>query len=125
MSIFNRKKRVIGTYMGEPVKDESIGVDYEEVLSFLASVNQADFDKIIKVARIYRDADIAVAKVTGLKTEQVPSIFETNKITDHKHAEKVAKSLLDEDDELEAAFLDDDEPVPPNKSKAGKGNKAG
>lgn len=119
MGIFNKKA----------IKDlppllstaEIEGANYDQVLDFLVSVNDADFDKIIKVAGLYRKTHCDVADVTGLKLEAVPSIFETQTVPPQvvgtpivgtpggdKLPDTEAGDFL-ADDDLANAFLDDTE----------------
>ena len=100
------------------------GASYDQVLDFLVSVNKDDFDKIIKVAGLYRKTHCDVAKVTGLTAEPQPSIFEDQTIAPQvagtplvttpgaKAPDTEAGDFLTDDD-LNNAFLDDDEPTPP------------
>lgn len=87
------------------------GATYDQVIDFLVAVNDKDYQKIIKVADIYRAANVDVARASGVKLEPANSIFERQTMPIVKHGQD-EPNLLDEDDELTAAFLgsEDDEP---------------
>lgn len=126
MSIFgNKKKR--STYMGEPIGQEPTVANYDQVVDFLVSVNDKDYQKIIKVANIYRDANVEVAKATGVKQEPVQSIFARQTVPAVNLGDQPGHSFLDEDDELVKAFAgsepDEPEVKPTTKPKKGRGSK--
>lgn len=108
--MFGRKSN----YDEKPAQEPQ-GATYDQVIDFLVAVNDKDYQKIIKVADIHRAANVDVAKATGVKAETTPSIFERNTVPVIKHSQD-EPNLLDEDDELVAAFLgsEDDEPEPAN-----------
>lgn len=117
MGLFGSKKTVkeLPPLFSEAEID---GATYDQVLDFLVSVNNDDYKKIIRVADLYRKTHCEVAKVTGLATDPQPSIFEQQPVAAPAApvapaTDTEAGNFLDGDDDLAAAFLDDDEPTPP------------
>lgn len=108
MSLFGNKKKYEQAKGAAP---SPAGASYDQVIDFMVFVNEKDHQKIIKVVEIYRKANIEVARATGVKPEPVPSIFKHQTVP----AQPAAPSLLEDDDELVAAFegSEDDEPVTP------------
>ena len=49
-------------------------VDYDSVLNYLVGLGRRDYDKIFKVADIYRKTNDDAAKVLGVKNEPVTAI---------------------------------------------------
>lgn len=93
-------------------ESEISGATYDQVQDFLVAVNDGDFDKIIQVAKIYRQANKDVAAATGMEFETQPSIFERQEApaVTIPETDTEAGNFLDNDDDLAAAFLNDDEP---------------
>lgn len=118
MSIFGKKQpKELPPLFSETEID---GATYDQVMDFLVSVNNDDYKKIIKVADAYRKTHCDVAKITGIEQEAQPSIFElqspqaaSTAATAPKATDTEAGDFLDGDDDLTAAFLDDDEPATP------------
>lgn len=129
--LFKKPKKELPPLMTEADWNEPTA-SYDQVLDFLVAVNKSDFEKIIKVANLHRKANCDVAKITGMKHEPVPSIFDRQTVPERTIEPDVpdteAGNFLDEDDELNAAFLNDDDQhidhITP-KSKAGKNNRRG
>lgn len=113
MQLFGNKKKEL-----PPLAEvAATGASYEQVVDFLVGLNKSDFDKVIKVANIYRAAEQEVAKTTGMKQEQVPPLFKTQAT---KPLLSPGVVDLDDDDELIAAFEGsepDEPPIPVKKSK--------
>ena len=51
-------------------------VNYEQTINYLTGLSRTDFDKIVKVAGIYRVANKEAAKIIGIKEEPTASIQE-------------------------------------------------
>lgn len=51
-------------------------VNYEQTINYLTGLSRSDFDKIVKVAGIYRAANKEAAKIIGIKEEPTASIQE-------------------------------------------------
>lgn len=90
MGIFNKKPAHI------------CEISYDDVVTYLRDLEQADYNKILKVVNIYRDADKKVKKILNIK-EQPADDF-----------------LLDGDDTELGNFLEDE---PPTKVKINKTEK--
>lgn len=118
MSIFGKKQpKELPPLFSETEID---GATYDQVMDFLVSVNDDDYKKIIKVADTYRKTHCDVAKITGIEQQAQPSIFELQTqparpvaATAPKATDTEAGNFLDEDDDLTAAFMDDEAPTPP------------
>lgn len=93
---------------------EIYGATYDQVIDFLVAVNDKDYQKIVKVADAHRANAAEVAKITGIKYGPVPSIFEQQTV-----APVTAPGTVDDDD-LDLAFLTDDEPAAPKPVKRTK-----
>lgn len=115
MGIFNKKSaKELPPLFSEA---ELNGASYEQVIDFLVAVNNDDFKKVIKVAELQRKAHADMAKVTGLAQDEPQSIFDLQTIearaVAHNKTDTEAGNFLDDDDDLTAAFMDDDAPVLP------------
>lgn len=98
------------------------GATYDQVVDFLVSVNDRDYQKIKRVVDIYRAANVEVAKATGVRSEPANSIFakQTVPAVNLAPSDTDVGNFLEDDDELTAAFLEDDEPAPKPKARRGK-----
>lgn len=102
MDLFKRKKQhdlapgSIWATQPEPV------VDYNSVVDWLTGLSSEDYDKVFKVANIYRTAEIDAALALDVKVE--PSTF----------------IVQPEEPELEIPFLEDE----PKHKKVTKNGKA-
>lgn len=119
MGIFDKKTNDLPALLSDDELQAPAG--YEQVLDFLVAINGADFNKVIKVANVYRSANKDVALVTGLEVDEPTSIFEKQTAPPVTMPDTDAGNFLDDDDELSAAFLDD-EPAPRPSPKAKKVN---
>ena len=75
-------------------------ISYDDVVTYLRDLEQADYSKILKVVSTYREADKKVKKILNIKDEPVDTQLD---------------NLLDDDTSL-GNFLDD-EPAPKPKAK--------
>lgn len=67
------------------IEDEEIDPIYDEELEtieYLRSLDKKDYDKIIKKAEIYREADEAVAKLDGKKAAKKAQELLENEYTE-------------------------------------------
>lgn len=80
-------------------------VNFDTVLDYLVGLNRYDFDRIIKVAGIYRAANKDAFKVLGVKDEPTAVITKETR----------EKLVLTDSDEI--SFMLDDEPALPKKPK--------
>jgi len=98
MRLFNKKS--------EPVVETS----YDDVVTYLRDLEQADYTKIIKVVETYRDADKKVKKILGIKNTP-----------DADPDDDIAAAFLDDDDDTTAGnFLEDELPTKEPKKPAKK-----
>lgn len=113
-SLKNRKAKKTLTELPGILKPEN-PVNYNSVLDYLTGLSKEDYTKMIKSANIYRDANAKVAKVVGVEDEPTHQLL-PEKPSDEQ-IDKDLDNLLEADD-LETAFLDDDEPEAPKKPQA-------
>lgn len=97
MGIFNNKKtnRLASIMQATPVEP---AVNHQSVLDYLISLEKTDFDKLFKVANVYRTADKEAARILGVKPNQ--------DLTLDDNLETQENILTDVDEELDAAFLE-------------------
>lgn len=55
MGLFGNKKKVTGTYFGEPLFEDD-PVNYEQALAYLVGLSDEDYVKVMDVAGIHRKA---------------------------------------------------------------------
>jgi hypothetical protein len=73
------------TTVSATIEDEEIDPIYDEELEtieYLRSLDKKDYDKIIKKAEIYREADEAVAKLDGKKAAKKAQELLENEYTE-------------------------------------------
>lgn len=73
------------TAVSATIEDEEIDPIYDEELEtieYLRSLDKKDYDKIIKKAEIYREADEAVAKLDGKKAAKKAQELLENEYTE-------------------------------------------
>lgn len=73
------------TTVSTTIEDEEIDPIYDEELEtieYLRSLDKKDYDKIIKKAEIYREADEAVAKLDGKKAAKKAQELLENEYTE-------------------------------------------
>lgn len=96
MGLFNKKPA--------PVAE----VGYQDVVDYLRDLEQADYAKILKVVKTYREADKKVKKILGIKE---------NAVTDPATADDLAADILSDDDTELGNFLEDEPPKPKKAAK--------
>lgn len=91
--------------------------NYDTVLEWLIGLSRAEYNKVLKVAEIHRKANQDAAAALGIANEPTTSI---NPPSDKPKLSDLPKNfILDDDDELAKAFLDDE----PKKVKINKTEK--
>lgn len=65
-------------------------VNYDSVLDYLVGLDSKEYDKLLKVAVIYRDANKSAAKVLGVKDQP------TTKLKDDKPTDDEVGAALDQ-----------------------------
>lgn len=111
MGFFDRKKHEL-----PPLMDEAdIIPPYNVVLEYLVGLSADDYEKVIKVAGIYRQADQDACDALG-KPNEPTTFIEPPKLSDSRFTDDDGRinidktnSLVDDDDELNKAFPDDDD----------------
>lgn len=107
----------------EIFEQQQPAANYSTSLDWLLGLSDKEYAKMIKVVEIYRKANSDTAKALGIKTEPTsflpqPDNTETvpqdvNHLSPNSSQPAPASDdFLDDDDDLAAAFLDD-EPTPP------------
>ena len=83
------------------IAPEPVGIGYNEVLDYLVSLHDDDYEKLLKVANIYRRAERQVADVLNQASADTPEAAEK--------PEQKANSENSEADEIIDSFLETDE----------------
>ena len=86
------------------IAPEPVGIGYNEVLDYLVSLHDDDYEKLLKVANIYRRAERQVADVLNQANTEAPEIAEKpepKQDSDSSEADEIIDSFL-ETDEAEA-----------------------
>lgn len=111
MSLFKKSKDGAKPVSQILVQQED-PVNYNSVLDYLVGLSKREYDKIIKVSVIYREANVAAAKVLGVKDEP------TTTLKDESPADEAIEEALDEALEAEGGLIiDEDAPLEPEKPK--------
>lgn len=79
-------------------------VNYDSVLDYLVGLSKFDYEKLIKVSNIYRNANKDAARVLGVRDQP------TTQLKEEKPTEGAVDAALDnmlQQDDLTTAFLDD------------------
>ncbi len=112
MGLFGKDKR---SNVPEMVLDDEqpIGeaANYNTVIDYLVGLSKEDYEKVGKVAVIYREANLEACAALGVDCE--PTSFITAPKAEMPEEDEVDEML---DDELAAAFLED-EPKPTKKKR--------
>ena len=90
-------------YQLEPPVIQNV-VDYDSVLNYLVGLGRRDYNKIFKVADIYRKANDEAAKVLSVKNEPVTAIKENE--PEQTATDDDLDLLMD--DVLPAEFIEDE-----------------
>lgn len=83
---------------------EPTGLGYNEVLDYLVSLHDDDYEKLLKVANIYRRAERQVADVLNQANTEAPEVAEKpepKQDGENSEADEIIDSFL-ETDETEA-----------------------
>ena len=86
------------------IAPEPVGIGYNEVLDYLVSLHDDDYEKLLKVANIYRRAERQVADVLNQASADTPEATEKpepKQDSDSSEADEIIDSFL-ETDEAEA-----------------------
>ena len=74
MCIFKKRRDWKDIFSNDQVAKQK--VNYEQTINYLTGLSRSDFDKIVKVAGIYRVANKEASKIIGIKEEPTVSIQE-------------------------------------------------
>lgn len=111
MSLFGKKQPELPANFLDDEPAEAAGVDHKSVLDYLLQLKTEDYDKLLKLAGIYRKAN----KEAGALIPQ----YDPDKAPEAPAApEAEDDALLLDDDDLSTAFLEDE----PKKGKKVKVN---
>jgi hypothetical protein len=109
MGLFSkRKKPLLGALLTEEEMQPVDPVNFDSVQAYLVGLSRQDYDKMLKVSAIYREANKNTAKILGVKDEPTTSIKEEIEPPEVSEKPPVDPEL---EAEIDAAFLDDDEIV--------------
>lgn len=88
-------------------------VNYDSVLDWLLGLSKQDYDKMLKVVTIYRDANMSAAKVLKVKDQATTQLIPA-KLTDDEMEEQLDALLETDPADLKAA-IEAEQPAPENK----------
>lgn len=124
MGLFDKKTKELPPLMTAADFEPIPAIDYNSALEYLVGLSDEDYKKVIKCAEINRKAYDDQCKVLGKANE--PSTFiNPPEMQVMEVTEIVPKTILEEDDDISAAFLEDDDPgfIPTKRKKAVDGVK--
>jgi hypothetical protein len=87
-----------------PFMAEQDPVNYDSVLDYLVGLDAREYDKLLKVAVIYRDANKSAAKVLGVK-DQPTTKLKDDILTDDEMESALDGLLETHPDDLKDAML--------------------
>lgn len=93
--------------------------NYNTALEYLLGLSDKDYETITKVAAIHRQANKDAAEILGLPDDPVTFIHppQPELVDTLGHTVSTPSTMLDEDDDLSQAFLEDEPKA--KKAKAG------
>lgn len=91
MGLFAKKKKINDVELS-PVLQPEDPVNYNSVVDYLVGLSRYDYDKLLKVANIYRDANKSAAKVLGVNNEPTTAIV-SEKPTDEEMEDALDQAL--------------------------------
>lgn len=102
MALFGKNQPELPANFVEEQPEVADGVDHNSVLDYLLQLKTEDYDKLLKLAGIYRQAN----KEAG---ELIPQ-YDPDKAPEVPAPETASEDEVDQmlDDELSAAFLEDE-----------------
>lgn len=126
MALFGKKQPELPENFLDDEPEMASGIDHNSVLDYLLQLTTADYDKLLKLTNIYRDANKQAGE---LIPQYDPDRAETVEVQEFGKSETIVvrtgTSSEDEDeidkmldDELAAAFIEDE----PKTSKKAKSN---
>ena len=83
------------------IAPEPVGIGYNEVLDYLVALPDDDYEKLLKVANIYRRAERQVADVLNQANTEAPEIAEKpepKQDSENSEAEEIIDSFLETDE---------------------------
>lgn len=92
-------------------------VNYDSVLDWLLGLSKADYEKMLKVVTIYRDANTSAAKVLKVKDAATTQLKEPT-LTDEEIDEGLNTLLETPVDDLKAAIVNEPETAENKKEQA-------
>lgn len=112
------KDKLFGKREAQPVEIPAIlqpenPVNYDSVLDWLLGLSKQDYDKMLKVVTIYRDANMSAAKVLKVKDQATTQLIPA-KLTDDEMDDALDQLMETNPDDLKAAIANE-QPAPENK----------
>ncbi len=92
-------------------------VNYDSVLDWLLGLSQKDYERMLKVVTIYRNANKDAAKVLRVKDEPTTQLV-SKRLTDEQIDSDLDMLLQTDPDDLKAAIENEPEPEAPKKAQA-------
>lgn len=108
MGLFSTKKAKIE--LPKVLTEQEEPVNYNSVLDYLVGLSRGDYDKILKVSGIYRQANKEAAKILGVKDEPTADLLK------EKPTEEAIDDALDAALDGNLSFIDEG-PVSPKPTK--------
>lgn len=109
MGIFTRNKKHKDVELS-PVLQPEDPVNYNSVLDYLVGLSRYDYDKLLKVTNIYREANKTAAKVLGVNNEPTTTIV-SDKPSEEEIEDALDKALAGVATEYEETEIPIDTPV--------------
>ena len=108
LQLFKKDRKVVK--VPEVLTQQEDPVNYNSVLDYLVGLSKTEYDKLFKVANVYRNANKDAAKILGVKDEPTTQL-KSDQPTEEQIDEGI-DTILDAD--MDSDFLfEDEEPAQP------------
>lgn len=111
---FTKRKKEQSAQLSQVLEPED-PVNYNSVLDYLVGLSRQDYDKLLKVSNVYREANKTAAKILGVKDDPTTQL-KGEKPTDEEIEDALDDALSNKD--LGIDYLMADEPEAPEIKKA-------
>lgn len=102
MSLFGKKQPELpSNFLAEEPTIEQAGVDQNSVLDYLLQLKTEDYDKLLQLVKIYREAN---KKAGALIPQYDPDLVETVEVQEFGKSEPttIATGVVEDDEDLDA-----------------------
>lgn len=114
MGLFDKYKKPV--QLPAILTEQEEPVNYNSVLDYLVGLSSRDYDRMLKCAGIYREANVKVAKVLGVKDEPTVAL-QPPKATEEEQ-EDAMDAMIRSVNDLETPLIATDEVAPAKPKKA-------